>query len=207
MSKNELIEIIINSASINATLNTIQPYELQDDFRSHFYLQLCEKSYEKLLEAFNRCDTCLEQYAGAIIKNQLKSNNSSFHKIYRKDTTINNDVEILIGQFNKAETTYAENGFANEHWLKFVEKNIDRFNGDDTEEEEYKRRIEKNYQKVLSFLNHIHPRKSKLFIEHYVNGKTLRQISKQYKIKYTTVVYNIRQTEKLIREKLKFENE
>lgn len=200
MSKNDLIEIIINSASINATLNTIQPYELQDDFRSHFYLQLCEKSYEKLLEAFNRCDTCLEQYAGAIIKNQLKSNNSSFHKIYRKDTTV--DSERLIDVYSSLENYSNDN-----YYKKNVDKIIQKFQGEAEEEPEYKNRIEKNYQRVLSFLNHIHPRKSKLFIEHYVNGKTLRQISKQYRIKYTTVVYNIRQTEKLIKEKLKFENE
>jgi len=166
-SKNDLVSIIINSKSINATLDNVEPLELRNDFRQHFYLQLLEISFEKLLEVHNRGKGSLEAFAGTIIRNQLKSNNSSFHKIYRKQHTqelqdVNDSIEV-----------------------------------------EYDHQIDSDYQKILLFLNHIHPKRAVWFREHYVNGKTIRQIAKQYKVNYRTINYSIRSTEEMIRKKLK----
>lgn len=82
-TKNDLITIIINSPTINNTLNTIHPVELRADFRQHFYLQLCEVPEQKLLSCYHNCT--LESYAGAIIRNQIKSDSSSFFKLYRSN--------------------------------------------------------------------------------------------------------------------------
>jgi antitermination protein Q len=171
-TKNELITFIYNSKSINATLNKVTP-ELRDDFKSHFFLQLLEKDFEKLLEIYNKCETCLEAYAGAIIKLQLKSNTSSFYKIFRKGTAI----ELTDKHFQEEQPEA---------------------------EVEFDASFKMNYDNILAMLNHIHPRKSKLFLEHYLNGKTIKQISLQYKIKYTTIHHSIRKTEEYIRQNLKY---
>lgn len=201
MTKNDLIEIIINSPSINRTLNKLEPYELRDDMRQYFYLEVCEETFEKLFEVYNRCDVCLERWAGQLIKNQFKNTNSPFYKMYRKDKTNNYDVERLVELYNWTESNDSlEN---TENVLRNIDKLLVKFHNED----DYDLMIDKNYQRVRSFLNHIHPRRSKLFIEHWINGKTIRQISKQYRIKYSTVIYNIRTTEQLIRDNLKFQNE
>lgn len=176
LTKNQLIAIIINSPSINNTLNQLQPAHLRDDIRQYFYLLILELPEEKLQAAYNRCDTCLEAFAGTIIRNQFKSSTSPFYKLYRenKDTTA-----------------------AVEHYYKVI--------GTDTEiEKEIQLTEQTNVDNVLDFLRAVHPKKTTLFKEYYLKGKTIKQISQKYNIKYRTVHHTIRETEKLIKEHLKY---
>ena len=197
MTRDDLISIIINSKSINATLKTIQPTDLRDDFRQHFYLQLLEIAFEKLLAIYNRGGTSLEAYAGGILRFQLKSNNSSFYKIYRKNTAF--CIEDRDGVEKDYDNKKVVEGY--EHIQGYLKA------ADDITDEQAFIIEEKNYQNILSMLRHIHPKRSKLFIEHYVNGKTIMEISKKYKIKYRTVHHSIRTTEQYLRDNLKFESD
>lgn len=177
MTKNQLINLIINSPTINTTLDKVQPEDLRLDFKQHFYLQLLEKTEEKLLYEYEKGPDCLIKFAAAILKLQLKSNTSSFHKLYRKKQALND--------------YYAHFDTISEIELGSSPETLKKI----------------NYDNIILALNHIHPKKAKLFIEHYINQKTLKQISQQYKIKYSTVVYNIRSTENQLKRDLKFELE
>lgn len=61
-----------------------------------------------------------------------------------------------------------------------------------------------NVDNILNFLRAVHPKKTTLFKEYYLKGKTIKQISQKYNIKYRTVHHTIRETEKLIKEHLKY---
>ena len=176
MFKEDLIKLIINCSTIQNTLSKVQPEHLREDFKSHFYLQLLEKTEEKLLNEYLKCDDCLIKFAAAILKLQLKSTTSPFYKLYRQ-----------------------------EHDLKSYKKHLETESIEDCHEKEIINK--KNYYNIISVLNAMHPKKSKLFIEYWINGKSLTEISLQYNIKYRTCHKSIRATEAYIRLVLKFEGE
>lgn len=175
MNKEQLINLIVTSKTINKTLNKVTP-SFRDDFRQFIFLQVLELTEEKLLSEYLRCDTCLYKYVGGIIRNQLISDKSPFYLQYRKD---NSTPEALNHYYN---TTHP-----------------------DTEDIITAHKQEQlNVDNILNFLRSVHPKKTTLFKEYYLKGKTIKEISAKYNIKYTTVRSIIKTTEALIKEKVTY---
>jgi len=176
MNKEQLTNLIINSPSINATLNNLNPEYLRDEMKQYFLLLILEKPEEELLAIYNKCNTCLEHYAGSIIKLQFKSSTSPFFKQYRQE--------------NRAQNA--------------KEQYYDLLTIDTTEVATAHTEEEINIKRIKQYLDSIPPKKSIIFSEYYFKGKTLKEIAKKYKMKYTTVRSIIKTTEQLLRDNVTY---
>jgi hypothetical protein len=98
-----MLDKIYNNNNINKYLNHIigqnfpGNYDLQNDFKSHFWLQMGEMDQIKLS---NMSDKDLEYYCFRVIKNQV-SKSSSFYKEFRNggfpsSKIINDTIDIAI---------------------------------------------------------------------------------------------------------------
>lgn len=192
-TKEELINLIVNDKSFNTAINKVDE-QLRDDFQQHFYLQLCEKSHAQLLEVYNRCNTCLQRFAATIFNNQLKSEQSTFHRLYRANSKPP-DTHTKGRKTIPYETQLAVNAYYNE-----LVNSVDVIPAHAQQLDDKQLEL---IEKIHSILRAIHWKKSRLFKEYHFNNLTVDAISKKYKIKYSTCYYTIKQAEKIIRDKLK----
>jgi hypothetical protein len=107
--RKEIEEYIINNKIVNDYFDKIDK-EYKDDFRQYIYLiifELINCNASKIETLYLKDE--LGKFIIGIINNQLKSNTSSFHKVYRKTIDIdnysydkvNNELEDLSFEFSK----------------------------------------------------------------------------------------------------------
>lgn len=86
--RKEIEDYIINNKIINDYFSKVDT-EFKDDFKGYIYLlifELIDNNFTKIKNLYLKDE--LGKFIIGIITNQLKSNTSSFHKIYRKTTVI-----------------------------------------------------------------------------------------------------------------------
>lgn len=86
--RKQIEDYILNNKIINEYFGKVDN-EYRDEFRQYIYLiifEMVELKYDKIKKLYN--DDELGKFIIGIINNQLKSNTSSFHKMYRKSSII-----------------------------------------------------------------------------------------------------------------------
>lgn len=156
-----MLDKIYNNDNINKYLNRIirksfpGNYDLQNDFKSHFWLQMGEMDQIKLN---NMSDKDLEYYCFRVIKNQV-GKSSSFYKEFRN------------GGFpaSKSIKDFSDGGLPVSNFTKYFK--------DDSEIED-KIELEKKMDIINNYLSSIHWYHSSLFKLYYFEGMTVRDLRK-----------------------------
>lgn len=168
-----MLDKIYNNDNINKYLNHIigqnfpGNYDLQNDFKSHFWLQMGEMDQVKLS---SMSDKDLEYYCFRVIKNQV-SKSSPFYKEFR-NSGFPSSMNIITYTRNASRTS-AKN-FTPAH-----SENIDDLKYYELEGEiEDKIEFEKKMDIINKYLSSIHWYHSSLFKLYYFKGMTVRDLKK-----------------------------
>lgn len=162
---------IINNKIINDYFSKIK----EDDFQSYIYLligEFIEAEHQKVSDLYINKE--LGKYLNGMITNQLKSSNSSYHKLYRQTNMEYNDIIYDI-----KDEPYEEYNI--KRILTNILNNIYFYDAI----------LYKLYIGLHPLTNEVIPTKS------------YREIESITKIPYTTLRKSILKTEKIIKNKLK----
>lgn len=184
MIKEQIMNYILTNEYINNYLSKVKE-NYRDEFKQHFYLEILESmevpiKLQKLETLFH--NNGLGKWCNAILKNQLISNTSSFHKLHRKNHLNIINADIFDIQIDIPIDPPPEN---------------------------YKK---EQYHKIVTLLNQIQPFDAILFKMYYgintitnepTKPMTYRQIQDKVSISYQAVRLSVMTTKKTIQERIK----
>ena len=96
-------------------------HPLKEDLKSELFLILCEMSDEKIIDAFN--GNYINYLCVSIVKNQYHSSTSKFHKLFRKQKSVDYEFDIP----DEVEWTWKED------LLNKIEKSVEKLKPVDRE--------------------------------------------------------------------------
>jgi len=196
---NELLLYVYNSKKINEALNKMCKKYNIDDLRSHLLIELSKKEEKKVIELLSMNRKELDYYCIRILLNQLKSNTSSFHKLYSVVYVSGNnkkhnfsllDLDVITDLMDDNDniTDELKNEILNIEDEKIEDNSL-----------YYKRKVEK----IKNILLHIKPIDALLFNFYYFDGMSYADISRMSGVNWQSIRYSVVKTLEVVKNKLK----
>jgi len=197
---NELLLYVYNSKKINEALYKMCNKHNIDDLKSHLLIELSKKEEQKVIELLSMNKRELDYYCIRILLNQLKSNTSSFHKLYSVVYVSGNnkkksnfkllDMDIVTDIMDDSDNITDE-----------LKNEILSIEDEKIEDNSlyYKRKVEK----IKNILLHIKPVDALLFNFYYFDGMSYADISRMSGVNWQSIRYSVVKTLEVVKNKLK----
>ncbi len=181
----ELLLYVYKSKKINEAISKMCSNQNRDDLKSHLLIELSKKEDNKIIELLSLNRKELDYYCIKILMNQLKSNTSSFHKLYSI---------VYVSGNNKNRVDFK---------VLDIESVTEILNIEDEQIEDnslyYKRKVDQ----IKTILLHIKPVDALLFNFYYFDGMSYADISRMSGVNWQSIRYSVVKTLELVKNKLK----